>query len=73
VVLEFARAMIVAYLIVALVLWSPWTGARKVAAESTIYLKLNKQMPHLITQLRSEIEKKLSINLPKWRSEAPLK
>lgn len=65
VVLECVRAMIVSYLIVALVLWSPWTGARKVAAESTIYPKLNKQMPHLITQLRTEIEKKLSINLPK--------
>lgn len=63
VVLEFIRVAILAYLLISVILWSPWPSARSAVSESTIYPKLSKQMPHILNQLRTEIEKNLSINL----------
>jgi len=65
VVLECLRVGVLAYLLISLVLWSPWSAARNAVSESTIYPKVNKAMPHIVTQLRSEIEKNFSVNLPK--------
>lgn len=63
VVLEFIRVAILAYLLISVILWSPWASARDAVSESTIYPELSKQMPHILDQLRAEIEKNLSINL----------
>jgi uncharacterized membrane protein required for colicin V production len=64
IVLELIRVVIVTYLLISLILWSPWMSARKAVAESTIYPKIARQMPHIINQLRVDIEKKFSVNLP---------
>ena len=64
VILELIRVAILTYLLVSVILWSPWASARKAVSESTIYPKLTEQMPHIFNQLRADIEKKLSINLP---------
>jgi uncharacterized membrane protein required for colicin V production len=63
VVLELIRVAIFSYLLISVILWSPWTSARTAVSESTIYPKLMKQMPHVFNQLRGEIEKKFSVNL----------
>lgn len=59
--LEFIRVAIVAYLLISVVLWSPWASARNAVSESTIYPKLSREMPQILDQLRAEIEKNLSI------------
>ena len=61
--LELARVAVIAFMIVSVILWSPWTSARKAVAESTLYPKISKQMPHVLDQLRLDVEKKLKINL----------
>lgn len=58
VALELVRVTIFAYLIIALVLMSPWTYAKHSIAQSKIYPEMKKQMPHALDQLRVEIEKK---------------
>ena len=64
VILELIRVAILAYLLISVILWSPWPSARNAVSESTIYPKLTKAMPHIFSQLRADIEKKLSITLP---------
>ncbi|MCX6431010.1 MAG: CvpA family protein [Actinobacteria bacterium] len=64
VVLELVRAILISFLIISVLLWSPWTPVRSAVRESTIYPKIAKQLPTPIKQLRSEIEKRLSISLP---------
>lgn len=64
VILELIRVAILAYLLISVILWSPWASARNAVSESTIYPKLTKAMPHIFSQLRADIEKKLSITLP---------
>ncbi|CAB4832104.1 unannotated protein [freshwater metagenome] len=63
VALELIRVGVIAFLIVSVILWSPWTSARKVVAESTLYPKISKQMPDVLSQLRTDLEKKLRVNL----------
>jgi len=63
VILELVRVAFFTYLLISLIMWSPWSGARKAVSESTIYPKLTKQMPHVINQLRADIEKKFSVSL----------
>lgn len=64
IILELIRVAILAYLLISVILWSPWASARNAVSESTIYPKLTKAMPHIFSQLRADIEKKLSITLP---------
>jgi uncharacterized membrane protein required for colicin V production len=63
VILEMIRVAIFAYLLISVILWSPWVSARNAISESTIYPKLTQRMPHILNQLRSDIEKKFSVNL----------
>jgi uncharacterized membrane protein required for colicin V production len=64
VVLELLRATLISYLVISVLVWSPWTSVRTAVQESTIYPRITKQLPEPIKQLRSEIEKRLSLNLP---------
>lgn len=57
--LEFVRVTIFAYLIIALVLLSPWAYARHWIAQSRIYPEMKKQMPHALDQLRIDVERKI--------------
>ena len=59
VALELVRVTIFAFLLISLVLWSPWSFAKHAIAQSKIYLQMKKQMPHAFNQLRVDIEKKL--------------
>ena len=59
VVLELLRVAVISYLVMTVMLWSPWSGARSAVAESTIYPQLNERMPAFVTQLRVEIAKSL--------------
>ncbi len=63
VALELARVVIVAFMVVSVILWSPWTSARQVVAESKIYPEISKQMPDVLNKLRLDVEKKLKLNL----------
>ena len=57
--LEVLRVAVISYLVMTLILWSPWSVARSAVEESRIYPKLNEKMPAFVTQLRVEIEKSL--------------
>ena len=59
IVLEVLRVAVISYLVMTVMLWSPWSGARSAVAESRVYPKLNEKMPAFVTQLRVEIEKSL--------------
>jgi len=59
VVLEVLRVALISYLVMTVMLWSPWSGARNALSESRIYPQLNERMPAFVTQLRIDIEKNL--------------
>ena len=59
VALELVRVTIFAYLLITVALWSPWSFAKNAIHESKIYPQMKKEMPHVIDQLRVDIEKKL--------------
>ena len=63
--LEALKAVLLLYLLLSLVAWSPWAGVSSAVKESKIYPRFSAQLPDAVTQLRTEIEKKFSINLPK--------
>lgn len=60
VVLELLRVTVISYLVISVILWSPWDTARTAVLESTIYPKINEKMPTFVTHLRAEIEKNLN-------------
>ncbi|MBI3430194.1 MAG: CvpA family protein [Actinobacteria bacterium] len=59
VVLEVLRVALISYLVMTVILWSPWSSARNAVDQSTIYPQLNERMPAFVTQLRINIEKNL--------------
>jgi uncharacterized membrane protein required for colicin V production len=59
VVLELLRVTVISYLVISVILWSPWSAARSAVSESTIYPKISEKMPAFVTHLRAEIEKNL--------------
>ena len=59
VALELVRVTIFAYLLITVALWSPWSIAKSAIGESKIYAEMKKEMPHVLNQLRVDIEKKL--------------
>ncbi|MBC7463529.1 MAG: CvpA family protein [Actinobacteria bacterium] len=65
VALELARLVVISYLVISALLWSPWQVARESVADSKIFAKVSEYQPKFVDQLRSEIDKKLSISLPK--------
>jgi uncharacterized membrane protein required for colicin V production len=59
VALELVRVTIFAYLLIAVVLWSPWPFAKTSIAESKIYPEMKKEMPRALDQLRADVGEKL--------------
>lgn len=57
--LELLRVTIFAYLLITLALWSPWSFAKSAIAHSKIYAEMKKEMPHVLDQLRVDIDKRL--------------
>jgi uncharacterized membrane protein required for colicin V production len=62
--LELARTALITYLVISILLWSPWPSVRSAINESSIYPRVAKELPVPAKQLRSEIEKRLSLTLP---------
>lgn len=60
VLLELLRVTVISYLVISVILWSPWSAARNAVSESTIYPKINEKMPMFVTHLRAEIEKSMN-------------
>lgn len=65
VALSLARLTLISYLVISALLWSPWQAARESVADSQIFAKLSEYQPKFMTELRAQIDKKLSISLPK--------
>jgi len=65
VTLELIRLAVIAYLVISALVWSPWQAARESVSDSKIFAKASEYQPKIVDQLRSEIEKVLSISLPK--------
>ena len=63
--LSLARLIFISYLVISALLWSPWQVARESAANSEIFAKMSEYQPKFMINLRAEIDKKLSISLPK--------
>ena len=61
VILEMIRVTVISYLLISVILWSPWSTARTAVAESRIYPMITERMPQVLVQLRSDIEKNLKI------------
>lgn len=65
VALELVRLAVISYLVISVLLWSPWQFARNQVADSLIYAKIVEYQPAFLDQLRETIDKKLSITLQK--------
>lgn len=63
--LSLARLTFISYLVISALLWSPWQAARDSVAESKLFAKASEYQPKFMTDLRAEIDKKLSISLLK--------
>lgn len=59
VLLELIRVTVISYLLISVILWSPWTMARNAVSESRIYPMITERMPQVLVQLRADIEKNL--------------
>lgn len=60
VALELLRVIVISYLVISLILWSPWGALRDAVSESAIYPQISEKMPKFVTHLRSEIAKNLN-------------
>lgn len=65
VALELVRLAVISYLLISVLLWSPWQDARNQVADSMIYHKIVEYEPIYLDRLREEIDQKLSISLQK--------
>ena len=65
VILEVLRVTLISYLLISVILWSPWSAARSAVSDSTIYPKLKERMPTFVNQLRADIEKNLKVIPPR--------
>ncbi len=65
VALELIRLVVISYLVISALLWSPWQPARDAVASSKIFAKISDYQPSFVSDLRAEIDKKLSVSLPK--------
>ncbi len=61
VLLELIRVTVISYLLISVILWSPWSMARNAVSESRIYPMITERMPQVLVNLRTEIEKNLKI------------
>jgi uncharacterized membrane protein required for colicin V production len=52
VALELARVVIIGYLVLTTLLWSPWSQIKNQVNESQIYAQLDQRLPSVITDLK---------------------
>jgi uncharacterized membrane protein required for colicin V production len=62
--ISVARAVIIIFLVGAVLTWAPWQGGKDAINESSLYPKIEENLPGVITQLKETAKEKLeSINL----------
>lgn len=52
VLLELTRIVVIGYLVLTTMLWSPWGEVKKQVNESQIYAQLDQHLPSLVTDLK---------------------
>ena len=61
VALELTRIVIIGYLVLTTMLWSPWGEVKKQVNESQIYAQLDQHLPSVITDLKDRANDFLAI------------
>jgi uncharacterized membrane protein required for colicin V production len=60
VALELARVIVIAYLVLTTLLWSPWGQVKTQINESQIYAQLDERLPSVFTDLRDRANELLN-------------
>jgi uncharacterized membrane protein required for colicin V production len=60
VALELARVIVIAYLVLTTLLWSPWGQVKTQINESQIYAQLDQRLPSVITDLKERANELLT-------------
>ncbi len=58
--LELIRVVVIGYLVLTTLLWSPWSPVKTQINESQIYAQLDERLPSVITDLRDRANELLS-------------
>lgn len=58
--LEVTRLVVIGYLVLTTMLWSPWGQVKEQINESQIYAQLDSQLPSVLTDLKDRAEKLLA-------------
>jgi len=61
VALELARVVIIGYLVLTTLLWSPWSPVKTQVNESKIFAKLDERLPSVITDLKDRANELLNL------------
>ena len=61
VALELARVIVIAYLVLTTLLWSPWGQVKNQINESQIYAQLDERLPSVITDLKDRANELLNL------------
>lgn len=56
--LEVVRFAVIAYIVLALMMFSPWSTVRHAIESSTVFAKMEEQLPLLITDLRARFKER---------------
>ena len=60
VALELGRVVVIVYLVLTTLLWSPWSPVKTQINESQIYAQLDQRLPSVITDLKDRADELLS-------------
>jgi len=61
VALELARVVVIVYLVLTTLLWSPWSPVKTQVNESQIYAELDQRLPSVFTDLRDRANEILNL------------
>ena len=61
VALELARVVIIGYLVLTTLLWSPWSQVKNQVNESQIYAQLDQRLPSVLTDLKDRANELLNL------------
>ena len=60
VALELIRVLVIGYLVLTTMLWSPWGQVKEQINESQIYAQLDSQLPNVLTDLKDRAQELLA-------------
>jgi uncharacterized membrane protein required for colicin V production len=61
VALELSRVVVISYLVLTTLLWSPWSQVKAQINESQIYAQLDERLPNVITDLKDRANELLNL------------